>query len=261
MTSLSITIIQHDIIWENPKANIELIDKKIAQIADTDLIILPEMFATGFTMNVEKFTQSMTGHIVCWLEKNALKKSVDIIGSIITKQNNQYFNRLIWASSTGEVYTYDKRHLFRMAGEDKIYTQGTKHLTVNIKNWKISPFICYDLRFPCWLRNYGNYYDIALFIANWPKKRIYHWETLLKARAIENQCYTIGVNRVGEDKNKIQYNGHSMVIAPDGKVLLHNDNKESISTIILSKEILEKAREFFPVWKDADFHDIPDFKI
>ncbi len=257
MKSLSITIIQHDIIWEDPKSNIELLNKKIDQTADTDLIILPEMFATGFTMHVKKFAQSMTGTLVEWLKKSAIRKSADIVGSIITKENDQYFNRLIWASPTGKIYTYDKRHLFRMAGEDKVYAQGTKHLTVNIKNWKVNPFICYDLRFPCWLRNYGNYYDIALFIANWPKKRIYHWQTLLKARAIENQSYIIGVNRTGEDKNKVQYNGHSMVIAPDGKVLLENDHKESISSIILSKEILEKTREFFPVWKDADFSDTP----
>jgi predicted amidohydrolase len=257
MKSLSITIIQHNIIWEDPKANINLLDKKITQISDTDLIILPEMFATGFTMHVKEFAQSMNGSLVKWLKKKALKKSVDIVGSIITKQKNQYFNRLIWATSTGEIYTYDKRHLFRMAGEDKAYAYGTKHLTVNIKNWKISPFICYDLRFPCWLRNYGNYYDIALFIANWPQKRIYHWQTLLKARAIENQCYTIGVNRVGEDKNKIQYNGNSMVIAPDGEVLLEKDHTESVTTILLSKEVLEKTRKYFPVWKDADFSETP----
>jgi len=210
------------------------------------------MFTTGFTMNARDLAQDMEGSVVKWLRLKSNEISTDIVGSVIIREDGRYYNRLLWATPEGKMFIYDKRHLFRFAGEDKVYSVGTRNITVELQRWKIRPFICYDLRFPVWTRNINNQYDIALFIANWPKKRSRHWKALLIARAIENQCYVIGVNRVGRDGNGIIYNGDSSIIDPEGKILFQKSGKECIYSTDLPYKPLKKYREVFPAWMDAD---------
>jgi len=200
MRDLTITLIQTELFWEDIPANLAMFDQKIdGMIEKTDIIVLPEVFTTGFTMNVEKTSQSMAGSAVSWLVGKARQKHAHILGSMIIDDGKKYFNRLVWAKPDGEILTYDKKHLFRMAGEQKVFSPGNRHLTVQVNGWKLRPFICYDLRFPIWCRNIANAYDVAIYIANWPAKRAHHWRILLPARAVENQSYVIGVNRVGKD--------------------------------------------------------------
>jgi len=253
MQNLRVTIIQAALFWEDTDANLAAFDAKIDKIRDeTDLIVLPEMFTTGFSMAAEKLAQDMKGESVEWLKKIARNKQADITGSIIIRENGKYFNRLLWAKPDGTLLNYDKRHLFRLTGEEKVYSAGDKNITVELKGWRIRPFICYDLRFPCWTRNFNKYYDIALFIANWPEKRSYHWKTLLLARAIENQCYVIGLNRVGEDGNGYDHSGDSSVIDPSGNIIFQNQDEESVYTASLSYPVLQEYRKSFPAWMDAD---------
>ncbi|MBW2644239.1 MAG: amidohydrolase [Deltaproteobacteria bacterium] len=253
MQDLKTTIIQTELVWEDIEANLAGFDDKIDTIKDdTHLIILPEMFTTGFSMNVASLAQDMTGSAVKWLREKSRQKNVDIVGSIIVREDGKIFNRLIWSKSRGEIFTYDKRHLFRMAGEEKVYSAGHQNITVELRGWKIRPFICYDLRFPVWTRNIENRYDAAIFIANWPARRSRHWKLLLQARAVENQCYVIGVNRVGTDGKGHLYSGDSSVIDPWGNIIFHKQNKVITYTAELSYETLQKSRESFPVWMDAD---------
>ncbi len=253
MQDLKTTIIQTELVWEDIEANLAGFDDKIDAVKDdTHLIILPEMFTTGFSMNVVSLAQDMTGSAVKWLREKSRQKNVDIVGSIIVREDGKIFNRLIWSKSQGEIFTYDKRHLFRMAGEEKVYSAGHQNITVELQGWKIRPFICYDLRFPVWTRNIENLYDAAIFIANWPARRSWHWKLLLQARAVENQCYVIGVNRVGTDGKGHLYSGDSSVIDPWGNVIFHKQNKAITYTAELSYETLQKSRESFPVWMDAD---------
>jgi predicted amidohydrolase len=210
------------------------------------------MFTTGFTMDAEAMAQPMDGPAVHWIRDQAVGKGTDIVGSMIISDGGRYFNRLIWARADGDLLTYDKRHLFRMMGEDDIYTAGEKNVTVNLHGWRIRPFICYDLRFPAWTRNVGNKFDVALFVANWPGKRFEHWKTLLAARAIENQCYVVGVNRVGVDGLGNSFRGDSSVVDPMGNVVFERAFDEIVSTQILSRQVLDDYRESFPAWKDAD---------
>ncbi len=253
MQDLKTTIIQTELVWEDIEANLAGFDDKIDAVKDdTHLIVLPEMFTTGFSMNVVSLAQDMTGSAVKWLREKSRQKNVDIVGSIIVREDGKIFNRLIWSKSQGEIFTYDKRHLFRMAGEEKVYSAGHQNITVELQGWKIRPFICYDLRFPVWTRNIENLYDAAIFIANWPARRSWHWKLLLQARAVENQCYVIGVNRVGTDGKGHLYSGDSSVIDPWGNVIFHKQNKAITYTAELSYETLQKSRESFPVWMDAD---------
>ncbi len=253
MRDLKVTLIQAELFWEDIESNLFQLDNKIEGIKEnTDLIILPEMFTTGFSMNAENLAQDMQGSSVEWLQEKSRQKSVDIVGSIIVKEGSKYFNRLLWAKPEGGLFVYDKRHLFRMLGEEKVYSAGDKNITVELHGWRISPFICYDLRFPGWTRNFGNRFDAAIFIANWPENRSFHWKSLLQARAIENQCYVIGVNRVGIDGNGQSYSGDSSIIDPLGKVLFQHSNQECIYTAELSYLFLQEYRESFPVWMDAD---------
>ena len=197
MRDLKITLIQTEPVWENINDSLALFDEKINRISEkTDLIILPEMFTTGFSMNAANLAQDMNGSSIKWLQEKSQKINADITGSIIIKFGGKYFNRLLWAKPDGHLFSYDKKHLFRFAGEEKVYSAGDENITVELNGWKIRPFICYDLRFPAWTRNIRNRYDIAVFIANWPEKRSLHWKSLLQARAIENQCYVIGVNEL-----------------------------------------------------------------
>lgn len=253
MRDLIITVIQSGIFWEDIDANIQNFNNKINMAEmDTDIIILPEMFTTGFTRSAEKLSEAMDGKTVNWLKQKSIEKNVHILGSIIVKEYSKYFNRLIWAKPDGKIETYDKKHLFRYAGEHEIYSPGKNRLTVPVAGWKICPFICYDLRFPIWTRNLKNNYDVAIFIANWPEKRSAHWKSLLKARSIENQAYVVGVNRVGKDGNGIVYSGDSTVVDHNGDILFQKAYDEILFTVTLSYSTLENYRNDFPAWMDAD---------
>ena len=255
MQDLKITMIQSDLAWEDIDSNLTEFDVKIDSIEqDPHLIILPEMFSTGFSMNAAGLAQEMDGSAVKWIQKKSKEVHADIVGSIINKDEGKFYNRLVWAKPDGNLLTYDKKHLFRMAGEEKVYSAGNKNIIVELNGWKIRPFICYDLRFPAWTRNMKNQYDAAIFIANWPERRAGHWKTLLQARAIENQCYVVGVNRVGTDGNGLAYCGDSSIIDPWGTVVFQKSSHPCTYTAQLSYDLLKRCREDFPVWMDAD-HD------
>jgi len=253
MRDLTVTVIQEKLIWEDSRANYKFFDKKLDRLkVKTDLIILPEMFTSGFSMKTAQIAQHMDGTAVMWLREKAKTIRADIVTSVVIKEMGCFFNRLLWVQPDGCIMTYDKRHLFRMAGEDKVYTAGNQKLIVELHGWKISPFICYDLRFPIWSRNLNNAFDAAIFIANWPEVRAHHWKNLLRARAIENQCYTIGVNRVGTDGNNISYSGDSSIIDPLGNISFQSAYASCTYTTELSAATLKMVREKFPVWMDAD---------
>jgi predicted amidohydrolase len=253
MRDLKVTLIQSELIWEDIEANLKLFEDKINNIQEeTDLIILPEMFTTGFSMKAKILAQDMNGSAVLWMQEKSKAKNADIVGSLIISENGKYFNRVVWAKPDGSVFTYDKKHLFRLIGEQNVYTAGEKHLTATLYEWKIRPFICYDMRFPIWTRNMDNQYDIAVYIANWPEKRALQWDLLMPARAIENQCYVIGVNRVGADGKGHKYIGGSSVIDPTGRTLFKKENVSFVKTISLSYDAVKEYREQFPAWMDAD---------
>ena len=266
MQDLSVTVIQTDLFWENSTANLANLEEKMAQISlPTDLIILPEMFNTGFTMNVESAAEPMNFTTFKWMKQQAKRTRAVITGSFIVKEGKHFFNRLIWMRPNGSFETYDKRHLFRMGAEDKTFTAGTKRLIVELKGWKICPLICYDLRFPVWSRNgYSKIenrkskieYDLLIYVANFPAVRSQVWDTLLQARAIENQSYCIGVNRVGKDGMNVEYSGNSAVIDFKGNQLFYQKDMEAIQSQILNGKALEDFRNEFPAYLDAD-----DFEI
>jgi len=253
MPDLTIALIQAPLHWEDPAANLALFDELIGGIgAGVDLIVLPEMFTTGFTMNPAAVAQPMDGPAVAWLAAQARKKNADITGSIVIAENGRYFNRLVWAKPDGTLLHYDKRHLFRMTGEHEVYAPGQRLLTVEVSGWRLRPFICYDLRFPVWTRNRDNAYDVAVFTANWPAARAAHWQVLLTARAIENQSYVVAVNRIGEDGNGLVFDGGSTVIDPWGKVVRAAGSEACTHTVVLRRDLLETCRRDFPAWMDAD---------
>jgi predicted amidohydrolase len=256
MSSLTLTLIQTALSWENKSDNLAMFEKKIQAIQEkTEIIILPEMFSTGFSMKPELLAEDMNGETVAWMKRIAKEKRVILTGSVIIKENDQYHNRLIWMLPNGEYGVYDKRHCFAYAGEDEHYTPGNKRLVASVKGWKINLLICYDLRFPVWARQQTQEqpeYDLLVYVANWPERRNHAWKTLLQARAIENQSYVVGVNRVGNDGNDIYHCGDSMVIGPLGEMLYHKQHDEDVFTITLQKEALEEVRTKFPFWKDAD---------
>ena len=271
MAPLTITTIQTNLVWENKNANLQLLGKKINGLQEkTEIVVLPEMFSTGFSMQPKLFAETMEGETVQWMKEISADNKIILTGSLIIKENEQYYNRLIWMLPNGEFGYYDKRHLFGFAEEDKHYTAGNKRLIASVKGWKINLQICYDLRFPVWARNritpidpsmaeelqtspnVRPEFDVLLYVANWPERRSHAWKTLLCARAIENQCYVIGVNRVGVDGNNVSHSGNSLVIDPLGEVLYHMADEEDIFTITLQKEWLNDVRKKFPFWKDAD---------
>jgi len=261
MSSLSISTIQANLTWENKAANLEMFVEKIAAIEEpTELVILPEMFSTGFSMNPAVLAEPMNGDTVEWMKETAIQNKIILTGSLIIEEEGKYYNRLIWMLPNGQFASYDKRHLFAFAGEDKYYATGNKRLIASVKGWRINLQVCYDLRFPVWARQQQNEdkpeYDILIYVANWPERRSHAWKTLLCARAIENQCYAIGVNRVGDDGNGIYHSGNTMIIDPLGEVLYHLKDEEDVFTISLEKEHLQQSREKFPFWKDGD-----EFKI
>ncbi|WP_020566773.1 amidohydrolase [Neolewinella persica] len=253
MTDLHVTIIQSAIAWENPAANLTHYAELMADLEGaTDLIVLPEMFTTGFTMNPSANAEKMDGTAVQWMTKQAAKINAVITGSLVIEEGGKYYNRLIWMRPDGTYATYNKRHLFVMAGEHEQYVAGRARLVVKLKDWRVCPMVCYDLRFPVWARNDGAY-DLLIYTANWPNKRAYDWNTLLKARAIENQCYVVGVNRVGTDANGHVYNGDSCVIDPGWRqTLYHVEEEEAVYTETLSMKHLLEVRRRLPFLQDRD---------
>lgn len=262
MSTLTITIIQTKIHWEDKTANLQMLQEKILSINEkTEIVVLPEMFSTGFSMKPEKLAEKMNGDTVNWMKKMATQKKIILTGSVIIEDNGLYYNRLIWMLPNGQYGVYDKRHRFAFAGENDHYTAGTRRLIASVKGWKINLQVCYDLRFPVWSRQtplppgkdgYQLEYDVLIYVANWPEKRNTAWKTLLQARAIENQCYVVGVNRVGNDGNTVYHSGDSTAIDPLGEILYHKKDEEDIFTLTLSKDHLQTVREKFPFWRDGD---------
>jgi omega-amidase len=261
MSTLTITTIQSNLIWEEKSANLRLLEQKIAGIEEkTEIVVLPEMFSTGFSMRPEVLAETMDGETMEWMKRVSRENGIVLTGSIMVKEEGNYYNRLIWMLPNGQYGYYDKRHLFAYGEEDKHYSSGNKRLIASIKGWKINLLVCYDLRFPVWARQKvneeGAEYDVLIYVANWPERRSHAWKTLLCARAIENQCYVVGVNRVGSDANNIYYSGNSLIIDPLGQVLYHMADEEDVNTITLQKEMLDDVRAKFPFWKDADSFNI-----
>ena len=249
---MQVALIQVDLKWESVYENRKHIENLIESInTSIDLIILPEMFTTGFTMNAKKVAEKMDGETVAWMQAIASKKSCIITGSIVVFENANYFNRLIWATPDGHVSHYDKRHSFSLLGEGEVYTSGKKPFNQKINNWNVNAQICYDLRFPAWCRNNDNA-DIQFFVANWPAKRSHHWKHLLKCRAIENQCYVVGVNRIGHDHNGVYHSGDSSVYDFKGDELLSIADIEQVNVIKLDKSALEAYRNRYPFLNDKD---------
>jgi omega-amidase len=262
MQDLKVSIIQSDLHWEDIGANLAMFEEKIWQIGPTDVIVLPEMFTTGFSMNARKLGEMMNMRTFKWMKQMADQTGALILGSYIANVHDRFYNRLLWMEPGGNFKTYDKRHLFRMADEHQVYSSGESLLIGHWKGWRICPLICYDLRFPVWSRNRWNAslkkpsYDVLIYVANWPQVRITAWETLLRARAIENLAYTIGVNRVGIDGNGVEHNGSSAVISPKGEAIFALDEGEAIKTVELNAHSLQAYRDRFPAFLDAD-----DFSI
>lgn len=259
MHPLSCTLIQTDLQWEDPAANRLMLEKKVRAITDkAELVILPEMFTTGFSMHPRRLAETMEGETVQWMRQLAAERKIILTGSVIITENGHFYNRLLWVLPNGQTGHYDKRHRFAYAGEDAEYTAGNRRMIARVNGWRINVQVCYDLRFPVWARQQPGEtpeYDILLYVANWPERRIHAWKSLLTARAIENQCYVLGVNRVGNDGNGIYHSGDSLVIDPLGQTLYQKTGEEDIHTIQLDPSRLEKVREQYPFWKDADqFH-------
>lgn len=257
MQNLKIAFIQSPLHWHNPSANRAMFEEKIWQLEEeVNIIILPEMFTTGFSMDVGGFAEVMGTTTVKWMEQMARQTKAVITGSVIIKDGGKYYNRLIWMAPDGNYEHYDKRHLFRMAGEHESYRPGIERLVVEYKGWKICPLICYDLRFPVWSRNIytekGYDFDLLIYVANWPSPRVNAWDALLQARAIENLSYSIGVNRVGEDGNEVPYCGHSAAYSYKGDVIHAPSEQEEIVVITLEYAPMNAFRDRFPFYLDAD---------
>jgi len=249
---MKVALLQTSLSWENPEENRTYLERIInSMVESVDLIVLPEMFSTGFTMNPKAIAESMNGDTVLWLKTIAESRNCAVTGSLVIEENGNFYNRLLFIFPTGEIKTYDKRHLFTLAGEDKIYTSGKSKLIIQYNGFRICPLICYDLRFPVFSRNIESY-DLLLYVANWPIVRINAWDTLLKARAIENQCFVIGVNRTGQDHNLHQYNGHSQAIDFLGKYLLYPTESEGFFIVNLNKKELLSTRQKLDFLSDRD---------
>lgn len=256
---LKVAAVQANLIWENTQVNLNSFERIIKELkSDTDLVVLPEMFSTGFTMNPETVAEKMDGKTVQWMIDIARATTSAIVGSVVIIESGNYHNRVVFAHPSGKIQTYDKRHSFSLAGEDKVYTSGNKKLIVDFKGWKICPLICYDLRFPVWSR-YNKDYDVLLYMANWPKPRILAWDSLLRARAIENISYCIGVNRVGEDGNEFQYIGHTTVFdSLGGQIATTKEGEEDVCYVTLDKSKQEETRGKLNFLNDRDQFQITD---
>lgn len=252
MQDLRVTIVQTDIHWEDKEANWSNLASKFNMAGETDLIIIPETFNAGFTMSAKCVAEIMNGPSVLWMLEQSNKHDCVVCGSLVIKEEGNYYNRIVWAKPDGTTEHYDKRHLFTMADEHKHYAGGKHRKIVELNGWRINLQVCYDLRFPVFSRN-RNDYDLLLYVANWPEPRRNAWSTLLLARAIENQCYTVGVNRIGEDGNGFTYSGDSVVVEPKGSVISSTKPYiDSVETVTLSWSELAEYRKKFPVGNDAD---------
>lgn len=251
MLDLTIALVQTTVVWEDKKANLNHFTNVLQSAPNSDLMVLPEMFNTGFSMNPDKNGETMNGETIQWMFQMSKQLDTEICGSLIIEENQQYFNRFVKVTPQGEMSHYDKRHAFSMAGEDKVFTKGQRRVVWETKGWKICPQVCYDLRFPIWSRNDSGY-DLLLYTANWPTKRIHHWLALTKARAIENQCYLAAVSRIGKDGEGIEYNGNSIVCDFDGEVMSHNEGDDTIIIAQLSYDNLQRRRQQFGVLRDRD---------
>ena len=293
MSSLTITTIQTGVQWEDKSANLKRLAEHILAIQEpTELVVLPEMFSTGFSMRPEALAERMDGPTLAWMQEIAARKKIILTGSIIVEEEGNYYNRLIWMLPNGQYGYYDKRHRFAYAGENEYYTAGHKRLIASVKGWKVLLLVCYDLRFPVWSRQTPRQqeeqgspgepttadapadqteaqprspnapavpeleYDLLLYVANWPERRSHAWKTLLQARAIENQCFVAGVNRIGDDGNDIYHSGDTMIIDPLGEILYHAAAREEAFTLTLLKDELTRVRQRFPFWQDADHFSI-----
>lgn len=262
MQDLSITLIQSDIHWHKIDANLAAFEEKIWSAEKSDIILLPEMFNTGFSMDARSMAEPMNGKTFKWLRNMASQSGAHVVGSYVVYENPNYYNRLICMEPGGDFSYYDKRHLFRMTGEDKVFSAGNKINIFEIKGWKINTLICYDLRFPVWSRNSYDpdtdsfLYDAIIYIANWPAARVSAWDILLKARAVENICYSVGLNRIGKDGVGIDYNGHSNVAGPKGNFLEELREDEFIKRYVLSSKELLHIRNKFPSHLDFDSYQI-----
>jgi len=250
---LRVALIQSELVWENPEQNRRHFNTKITDISEpVDVIILPEMFTSGFTMNANKVAETMTGETISWMKTISKAKNAAITGSLVIKEDNAFFNRLVFVQPDGKISYYDKRHTFTLAGEHKVYNAGQSNVIIKFRDWKIKPLVCYDLRFPVWARNTQDY-DLIYYVANWPKIRIAAWEALLKARAIENMSYCIGINRVGLDANNHEYSGHSAAYDVLGKRLdTIPKDKEAIEIVTLNKTHIDTYRNKLSFLKDRD---------
>jgi omega-amidase len=262
MFSLSFTLIQSNLFWENATQNLEMFSKKLDAIdRKTNVVILPEMFSTGFSMQPNLFAEKMDGNTIQWMKQQAAKHKIILCGSVMIEAEGNYFNRFVWMQPNGVFATYDKKHLFAFAGENNYFTAGKNQIITQANGLKIKPLICYDLRFPVWARQQTNttndMYDVLLYVANWPERRSYAWKSLLVARAIENQCFVIAVNRIGKDGNDINHSGDSMIINPLGEIIYSNANEESIFTYTIEKSVVDEIRAKFHFYKDADSFNIP----
>ena len=280
MSTLTITTIQSDLQWEDKAANLRRFEEKIDAIGErTEIVILPEMFSTGFSMRPETLAERMDGPTLDWMKKTAAEKKIILTGSLIIEEEGNYYNRLIWMLPNGQYGQYDKRHRFAYAGENEKYTAGNSRLIASVKGWRVNLLVCYDLRFPVWSRQGAAplpappsanttdsadpdprpdspEYDLLIYVANWPERRSHAWKTLLQARAIENQSYVVGVNRVGNDGNNIYHSGDSMIVDPLGEVLYQAPREEAVFTSTLRKDKLEEIRSRYPFWRDADHFSI-----
>lgn len=253
---MKIALIQTTLYWENSKQNRQALEQKINAISEkVDLIVLPEMFTSGFTMNPVSVAETMQGETILWLKNRAKNKNCAITGSLVIQENNNYYNRLVFVFPNGEIQTYDKRHLFTLAGEEKVYTAGKEKCIVDYKGFKICLLICYDLRFPVFSRNVEEY-DVLIYVANWPEPRINAWNILLKARAVENMCYTIGVNRIGEDEHNHLYFGHTQLVDYLGEYIVNPQINEGVFIANINNNALVEMRKKLNFLNDRD-----DFKI
>jgi len=247
------TIIQTDLAWEDKQANLDHISLLMKGVEkDTDLVVLPEMFTTAFSMNPSLLAETMDGPSVRWMKEKASSGGFALSGSLIISENGRFFNRMLFVTPEGEIVVYDKRHLHSMSGEHTVYSRGNERVVCNYRKFNFNLQVCYDLRFPVWSRNRGDT-DVIIYSANWPDVRSHVWKSLLVARAIENQAYVIGVNRVGVNPDGTSYSGDSVIINPRGETLaLLEPGNEGVASAILSMEYLEKFRSDMPVWRDAD---------
>lgn len=261
MQPLHLNLVQTRTHWHAPERNRVLFEQWFGDVsADCQLIVLPEMFSTGFTMSSSEVAESMDGPTVGWMQRQAVKLDKAICGSVAIRDGSAYYNRFVLATPDQSVATYDKRHRFRMAGEHEHYAAGNRRCVVEVGGWRLCPMICYDLRFPVWFRNRGDY-DVLLCVANWPAARQAAWRSLLQARAVENQCYSVGLNVLGVDGMGIAYEGGSAVYSPEGELLLDGCDRSGVLSVELDGQTMAAYREQFPVWQDADTFVLSDEKF